>query len=88
MLQEWYVPLLYLVSLVGYDYTEITGNIHLHSGDELACEWFDTILDDNILEDPETFAVSIYQVGNTPRANFIQSYSTVTIVDNESKIHI
>ena len=76
------------VSSVGYDYTEITGNITLYPGDELACEYFDTILDDNILEDQETFAVSIYQLGSTSRANFIRSYSTVTIVDNESKMQV
>ena len=67
---------------------EIAGNITLYSGDLLACEYFDVILDDNILEDSETFAVSIYQLGNVPRANLIRSYSTVTIVDNESKMHV
>ena len=60
----------------------------MHPGDELTCQSFDVILDDNILEDTETFAVSIYQQRGTARANFIQSYRTVAIVDDESEMHI
>ena len=74
---------LYPFSLVEYDYTEFTGEILLYRGDVSACQTFNVILDDNILEDPELFVVFIYPLGN---ANLTRSYGIVTIVDNESEI--
>ena len=69
--------------VVEYDYTEFTGEILLYRGDVSACQTFNVILDDNILEDPELFVVFIYPLGN---ANLTRSYGIVTIVDNESEM--
>ena len=77
--------LLYHILLVGIDYNEISGDILLYPGDDLTCQSFDVILDDTILEDTETFAVSIHQRRGTARVNFIQSYRTIAIVDDESE---
>ena len=60
----------------------------LRPGDVVACQSFDAILDDNYLEEPELLSVSVFQLDDFPRANFIHSYRIVTIVDDESKMHI
>jgi len=73
---------LYPFSLVEYDYTEIAGEILLYRGDVSACQTFNVILDDSILEDPELFVVFIYPLVN---ANLTSSYRIVTIVDDESE---
>ena len=64
----------------------MSASIALNPGDVLFCQSFDVILDDNFLEEPETFTLSVFQIGVQPKANFTQSHSKITIVDDESKI--
>ena len=84
----FFIIIIILTSIDGIDYIEIAGNVSLHHRDVVACQVFDAILDDNILEEPETFSLSVYQRGNTPKASFIHYKRTITIVDDESKMHI
>ena len=52
----------------------------------VSCLTLDAILDDNILEEQETFLVSIFEREYTPRAYYILDQRVITIVDDESKI--
>ena len=54
----------------------------------VSCLTLDAILDDNILEEQETFLVSIFEREYTPRAYYILDQRVITIVDDESKIHL
>lgn len=82
------ITLFYLIIIAGYDYTEFAANMSLNPGDMLICQTFDVILDDSFLEEPETFTVSVFQIGIRPKATFTQAHNKITIVDDESKIYL
>ena len=61
-----------------------TTNVTLHPGDEVICQPFGQVIDNNIFEDSKIFQVSISLLESAPYVHFLRSNSSVLILDDES----